>query len=174
MSSKGIVVVGSLNLDLVVQVDKIPRVGETVLGSGFQTHPGGKGANQAAEIGCLKHPVHMIGRVGSDSFGKTLRESLENVGVDTTAVSISAGASRTAMIIVQANGNNSIVAAPGANSCLTAEDLDANIDLIRNASIVLTQLETPIPTLEHTPRISGECQNRLPTDAKSHSLRVRV
>jgi ribokinase len=153
MVRKGIVVVGSLNLDLVVQVERIPSVGETVLGSGFQTHPGGKGANQAAEIGCLRYPVHMIGRVGSDAFGTALRESLDAVGVDTTAVFVSDSASGIAMIVVQARGDNSIVVAPGANSCLTGEDLDANIDLIRNASFVLTQLEIPISTLEHLSRI---------------------
>ena len=155
MSTKGIVVVGSLNLDLVVQVHKIPGVGETVLGGDFQTHPGGKGANQAAEVGLLNHPVHMIGRVGSDDFGKQLRQSLDSKGVDTTAVTTTAGPSGIAMIEVQASGDNCIVVAPGANALLTAADLDANFDLIRNASIVLTQLETPIPTLEH---LAAICQ----------------
>jgi len=155
MATKAIVVVGSLNLDLVVRVDKIPGVGETILGSGFQTHPGGKGANQAAEIGLLKSPVHMIGRVGSDDFGKQLRKSLDNMGVDTTAVTTTEGPSGIAMIEVQASGDNCIVVAPGANALLSAADLDAQVDLIRNASIVLTQLETPIPTLEH---LAAICQ----------------
>ena len=153
MTTKRIVVVGSLNLDLVVQVDQIPGVGETVLGSGFQTHPGGKGANQAAEVGLLSYPVHMIGRIGSDDFGKQLRQSLDSKGVDTTAVTTTEGPSGIAMIEVQASGDNCIVVAPGANTALTAADLDAQIDLIRNASLVLTQLETPIPTLEHLAKI---------------------
>ncbi|MGA2848274.1 MAG: ribokinase [Terracidiphilus sp.] len=155
MATKGIVVVGSLNLDLVVQVDKIPAVGETVLGGDFQTHPGGKGANQAAEVGLLKYPVHMIGRVGSDDFGKQLRHSLDSKGVDTTAVTTTDGPSGIAMIEVQASGDNNIVVASGANALLTPADLDAHIDLIRNAGIVLTQLETPIPTLEHLAAICG-------------------
>lgn len=149
MATKGIVVVGSLNLDLVVRVDKIPSVGETVLGGDFQTHPGGKGANQAAEIGLLKSPVHMIGRVGTDDFGKQLRQSLDSKGVNITAVTTTEGPSGIAMIEVQASGDNCIVVASGANALLTAADLDAHIDLIHNASLVLTQLETPIPTLEH-------------------------
>jgi ribokinase len=155
MAQKGIVVVGSLNLDLVVQVQKIPGVGETVLGGDFQTHPGGKGANQAAEVGLLNYPVHMIGRIGSDDFGKQLRQSLDSKGVDTAAVTTTEGPSGIAMIEVQARGDNCIVVAPGANALLTAADLDAHIDLIRNASLVLTQLETPIPTLEH---LAAICQ----------------
>jgi ribokinase len=155
MSTNAIVVVGSLNLDLVVQVDKIPGVGETILGSGFQTHPGGKGANQAAEVGLLNHPAHMIGRVGSDDFGKQLRQSLDSKGVDTTAVITTEGPSGIAMIEVQASGDNCIVVAPGANALLTTADLDAYIAFIRNASLVLTQLETPIPTLEH---LAAICQ----------------
>jgi ribokinase len=155
MATKAIAVVGSLNLDLVVRVDKIPGVGETVLGSGFQTHPGGKGANQAAEVGLLNYPVHMIGRIGSDDFGKQLRQSLDSKGVITSAVTNTEGPSGIAMIEVQASGDNCIVVAPGANALLTSADLDAHIDLIRNASIVLTQLETPIPTLEH---LAAICQ----------------
>jgi ribokinase len=158
MGTKGIVVVGSLNLDLVVQVERIPSVGETIQGRSFQTHPGGKGANQAAEIGRLGYPVHMIGRIGSDAFGSELRESLDNVGVNTTAVSVSEAASGVAMILVQARGENSIVVAPGANACLGVSDLDANLELIQNASLVLTQLEIPIPTLEHlTALCEREC-----------------
>jgi len=155
MTQKGIVVVGSLNLDLVVHVNKIPAVGETVSGSDFQTHPGGKGANQAAEVGLLGYPVRMIGRVGSDDFGRRLRESLNQAGVDTTAVLESESASGTAMIVVQAGGDNSIIVAPGANGTLSASDLDAHMALIRNAAVVLTQLETPIPTLEH---LSALCE----------------
>lgn len=155
MATNGIVVVGSLNLDLVVHVDKIPGVGETVLGADFQTHPGGKGANQAAEVGLLNHPAHMVGRVGSDDFGKQLRQSLDSKSVNTSAVTTTEGPSGIAMIEVQASGDNCIVVAPGANALLTPADLDTHIDLIRNASLVLTQLETPITTLEH---LAAICQ----------------
>ncbi|HWE83583.1 MAG TPA: ribokinase [Terracidiphilus sp.] len=149
MANKSIVVVGSLNFDLVVQVERIPRIGETVLGTRFQTHPGGKGANQAAEIGRLDHPVHLIGRIGSDAFGMELLQSLKRVGVDMAAVSVSPGASGIAIIEVQTGGDNSIVVAPGANANLSGADLDDNFALIRNARLVLTQLEIPISTLEH-------------------------
>lgn len=153
MSEKSIVVVGSLNFDLVVRVHNIPAVGETVLGSDFKTHPGGKGANQAGEIGKLGHPVHMIGRVGSDAFGAELLENLEKLGVNTTAVGISPGPSGIAMIEVQANGDNNIVVAPGANATLSESDLNENCGLIRRASVVLTQLEIPIATLGHLARL---------------------
>lgn len=149
MTEKSVVVVGSLNFDLVVHVHRIPSVGETVLGTDFMTHPGGKGANQAAEIGRLGHPVHMIGRVGSDAFGAELLENLEKLGVDTTAVGISPGPSGVALIEVQANGDNNIVVASGANASLSDSDLDENIGMIRKASVVLAQLEIPISTLAH-------------------------
>lgn len=153
MADKSIVVVGSLNFDLVVRVDNIPSVGETVLGSDFKTHPGGKGANQAAEIGKLGYPVQMIGRVGSDAFGAELLENLEKFGVDTAAVGISPGPSGIAVIEVQANGDNNIVVAPGANATLSESDLNENCGLLRKASVVLTQLEIPIPTLGHLARL---------------------
>lgn len=149
MANNGIVVVGSLNLDLVVQVARIPTVGETIMGEAFQMHPGGKGANQAAEIARLDYPVKMIGRVGSDGFGKVLRGNLNSLGVDTGAVAVSECSSGVAMIVVQEDGDNSIIVAAGANARLSPDDLDSHIGLIRNAELVLTQLEIPIETLEH-------------------------
>lgn len=145
MADKCIVVVGSLNFDLVVQVERIPSVGETILGHQFKTHPGGKGANQAAEIGRLGYPVHMIGRVGSDAFGKELLESLEKVGVDTRRVRISPGPSGIAIIEVQQGGQNSIVVAPGANASLSQSDLDEDIPLIRRACRCLRNSRFPFP-----------------------------
>ncbi len=148
-AEKPIVVVGSMNLDLVARAARIPAPGETILGEDFATHPGGKGANQAVAVARLGYPVRMIGRVGEDGFGTQLRESLTSAGVDIEGVRISPGSSGVAVIVVAATGENSIVVIPGANALLTPQDLDHSVDTIRSASVVLTQLETPLPTILH-------------------------
>jgi ribokinase len=149
MQRKPIVVVGSLNMDLVAQVERIPAKGETLSGRDFQTHPGGKGANQAVGVARLGYPVSMIGRLGSDAFGESLGESLAAAGVDTSAIAISDAPSGVAMIAVDASGDNSIIVSPGANACVNPEDLDAHLELLRGAALVLTQLEIPLATVEH-------------------------
>lgn len=146
---KPIVVVGSINTDLVSITDRIPIVGETVLGRSFQIHPGGKGANQAVAVARLGYPVRMIGRLGSDSFGRDARTHLENAGVDTELVGTSEGPSGVATICVSAQGENCIVVTPGANSLVTPADLDAHAEVICNAGAVLTQLEIPIETVDY-------------------------
>lgn len=146
---KPIVVVGSINADLVVQVERIPRPGETVLSSDFQVHPGGKGANQAVAVARLGYPVFMIGKLGSDAFGPQLRESMSRAGVDVSAVDTIDGASGVALIEVGSKGENSIVVAAGANTRLLPQDIDANIEIIRAAGLVLIQLEIPLETVAH-------------------------
>jgi ribokinase len=146
---KPIVVVGSINTDLVSVSERIPVVGETVLGSDFQIHAGGKGANQAVAVARLGYPVRMIGRLGSDSFGREARVHLEQVGVDTELVGTSDGPSGVAMICVSTRGENSIVVVPGANASLAPMDLDVHRSAIRNAAVVLAQLEIPIATVAH-------------------------
>jgi ribokinase len=152
-AQKPIVVVGSINTDLVAVTKRIPVVGETVIASDFQTHPGGKGANQAVGVARLGYPVQLIGRVGSDAFGSELRKYLQGAGVDVTGVSKSDGASGTAVIVVSERGDNSIVVAPGANYKVTPADLDASISILKNAGIVLAQLEIPLETIEHLAQI---------------------
>ncbi len=149
LAQKPIIVVGSINMDLVANTHHIPAAGETVSGTGFQIHPGGKGANQAVAVARLGYPVHMIGRVGDDAFGRQLREGLASAGVDISAVMASRGPSGVAMIVVSVAGENSIVVVPGANAMLTPQDVDAHIHLIRRAGMVLTQLETPLETVEY-------------------------
>jgi len=144
-----IVVVGSINIDLVATSPRIPSIGETIIGSGFQIHPGGKGANQAVSIGRLGYPVRMIGRVGDDAFGSQLLGDLKSAGVDCEGVAISEGSSGVAIILVSERGENCIVVTPGANALLAPADIDANIGAIRSAGMVLAQLETPIETIEH-------------------------
>ncbi len=112
---KKVLVIGSLNMDIVTQVRKTPKVGETVFGEGLQTFPGGKGANQAAAMGKLGTNVTMIGKVGDDAHGRELRENLTKVNViDKTQ--ISEAATGTAFIMVNADGDNSIVVIGGANN----------------------------------------------------------
>jgi len=151
---QGIVVVGSINLDLVARTARIPAPGETVSGSSFQTFFGGKGANQAVAAGRLGALVHMLGKVGTDVFGPQLRSGLEASGVNTTAVGEASGPSGVALISTDSAGQNSIIVVPGANGEVTPADLDSYLDLIRNAAIVLTQLEIPLPTVEHLATIT--------------------
>jgi ribokinase len=148
-----VVVVGSINIDLVANTERIPMKGETVLGSDFQIHPGGKGANQAVAVARLGYPVSLIGRLGGDAFGSQLRTRLESAGVDVAGVTTTTGISGVALIVVASNGENCIVITPGANALLTPKDLDAHIDIIRSAGVVLTQLEIPIETVQHLARI---------------------
>jgi ribokinase len=155
-AQKPIIVVGSINTDLVAVTKRIPAVGETVIGSDFQIHSGGKGANQAVAVARLGYPVRLIGRLGNDAFGAELRTNLEKAGVEITGVSTSDGTSGVAVIVVSEHGENSIVLAPGANSKVTPEDLDANISILRSAGMVLAQLEIPLETIEYLARICAK------------------
>jgi ribokinase len=146
---KPVVVVGSINADLVAQVERIPLAGETVLGSNFKIHPGGKGANQAVAVGRLGYPVSMIGKLGADPFGQMLRSSLRQAGVEVGAVTTTGEASGVALIEVSQQAENSIVVAPGANYQVTPKDIDANIELLRSAGLVLVQLEIPQETVTY-------------------------
>lgn len=136
-------------MDLVTRAERIPVTGETVRSSEFRTHPGGKGANQAVAVACLGYPVSMIGRVGGDAFGVELREHLRGSGIDVSAVGTAETSSGVAVIIVSPTGDNVIVVTPGANASVTPADIDANLEMIRSAGLVLTQLEIPLETVEH-------------------------
>lgn len=149
VKQKPIVVVGSVNIDLVARAERIPVPGETVHGSDFQMHPGGKGANQAVAVARLGYPVRMIASVGSDAFGVELRAKLVRSGVDDRMVRTCTGPSGVAVIAVAPNGDNAIVVTPGANAMLSAKDIDDNAGAIREAGVVLTQLEIPLETVEH-------------------------
>jgi ribokinase len=157
---KRIVVVGSINLDLVAATPRIPIAGETVAGLSFRTFPGGKGANQAVAAARLGGAVSMVGRLGGDAFGVQLRESLEESNVNTEAVEVVPGSSGVALITTDPNGQNAITVVAGANAHLSPADLDANISLIRSAGILLTQLEIPLATVEYLAVIAA--QERIP------------
>lgn len=145
-----IVVVGSLNMDLVVRAQRHPFPGETLLGGDFKTFPGGKGANQAVAAArvCAAQTVCMIGRVGMDAFGATLLECVAKDGVDTRFIQKDAqAASGVALITLDAKGQNTIVVAPGANARLTPEDIQAAEDAFSDGAVLLAQLETPLDTV---------------------------
>ncbi|MGA2097486.1 MAG: ribokinase [Candidatus Acidiferrum sp.] len=151
---KHLVVVGSINLDLVSTAPRIPLSGETLTATGFATFPGGKGANQAFAAARLGTPVSMIGMLGNDSFGTELRANLKSAGVDTKAVHETATSSGIAQIITSEGGENVIVVAPGANALVSASFLEKHIDLIRSSGMVLTQLEIPLETVQYLAEVT--------------------
>jgi ribokinase len=146
---KPIVVVGSINLDLVVGADRIPQVGETIIGNTFSTFYGGKGANQAVAAAKLGYSVSMVGNVGSDAFGTQLRNGLAEACVDTTYVNAVEGASGLALITTGRRGENNIVVVPGANGHLTPELLEKAAPLLERAGFFLAQLEIPLETVDY-------------------------
>ena len=146
--SKQIVVIGSINLDLVASAARIPQKGETVHGQSFQTFLGGKGANQAVAASRLGAAVTMIGKIGNDSFGLDLKRGLETAGVNTAGIRKGKGSSGVALITTDRAAHNSIVVIPGANDQLEPRDLERYRKRIEAAAVVLTQLEIPIPTIE--------------------------
>jgi|DewCreStandDraft_2_1066082.scaffolds.fasta_scaffold02262_3 ribokinase len=150
-----IVVVGSLNMDLVIKTPRIPGVGETVLGEEFHTFPGGKGANQAVASALLGAEVFMVGRVGRDSFGRELLESLTSKQVDTRFVlEDPAHATGVAFIAVDGAGNNAIVVAPGANRHVSRGDVDRAEVAIRGAQALVLQLEIPLETVLYAAQLA--------------------
>lgn len=164
MSSKPIVVVGSINLDLVAQAPCIPVAGETITGMNFQTFFGGKGANQAVAAARLGAKVSMIGQLGSDAFASQLRSGLQQAGVDTTAVETVPGSSGVALISTDRNGENSIIVVPGANAYVSPAFLERNLELIRSAAIVLAQLEIPLETISRLAKLTTQHQVPLMLD----------
>jgi ribokinase len=139
-----IAVVGSINLDLVVAVDRHPAPGETVVGGDCRQLPGGKGANQAVAAARLGSEVAMVGRVGADAQGAWLREGLWTERVDVEHVREDRVApTGVAMIAVDARGENTIVVSPGANARVDARDVAAASDVVRGAEVVLVQHEVP-------------------------------
>jgi ribokinase len=147
---KPLVVVGSVTMDMVTRTPQIPRIGQTVIGTSFSTTPGGKGANQAVAAARLGYPVQFIGMVGDDVYGPQLIENLSHAGVDTSAMIATAGSSGLAPIFLDERGQNAIVVVPGANGKVDSAYVDKHVDIIRNAGMVLCQLELPMTTIDHT------------------------
>lgn len=144
-----IVVIGSINMDLVVKTDDIPKIGETVLGHELVQVPGGKGANQSVAISKLGNKITFIGKVGEDMFGNILVDSLKDASVDTSRIEKENCNSGIAIINVDKEGNNNIVVIPGSNSKVDNDFLHKNIDVVENSKIVLFQFEIPLETVKN-------------------------
>lgn len=143
----GVVVVGSVNLDLVVGVTRLPRVGETVLGSDLTYRPGGKGANQAVAARRLGADTLLFAATGPDRFGDDLRAALrvEDLGLEHVVV-VDAASTGVALIVVEDDGENTIVVSPGANGMLDASRLQSLDRVLDDDTVLLLQLEVPVAT----------------------------
>ncbi|HET9589945.1 MAG TPA: ribokinase, partial [Anaerolineales bacterium] len=159
MNDYDLLVVGSANADLVIGVERRPSAGETVLGSDLAVHPGGKGANQAVAAARLGASVSMLGRVGRDNFGDYLLENLKSNHVNIEYVRRDDAATGTAIIVVDADGQNSIVLSPGANGKVSPADVTAAS--FGDFRLLLLQLEIPLETVRSTAQ-----------RAKEHGLQV--
>ncbi|GAA4892213.1 ribokinase [Tessaracoccus lubricantis] len=147
MKGAGIVVVGSANVDHVVEIDHRPADGETILGSDLVFTPGGKGANQAVAAGRLGGDVAFVGAVGADGAGELLRTSLLDAGVDIRELAESEAPTGVAIIMLTPDGENSIIVAPGANRHVTPEAVVRGSEVLAAARVVVVQLEIPMETV---------------------------
>lgn len=150
-----ILIVGSLNVDMVMNVDHMPAEGETILCDGMTLVPGGKGANQACAAGRLGTDVAMLGAIGDDDYGALQMKSLSEAGVEVGGLLKKKGQNTgTAFITVNKEGNNSIVVVPGANSAFRPEDIEANRELIEQCEIMILQLEIPLDTVCYAAKLA--------------------
>ncbi len=175
-----IVVVGSLNMDLVVRVAHHPQVGETILADDFHTFPGGKGANQAVAAARLGGQVQMVGRVGVDGYGDSLLQTLARDGVDTQRILRTPDApTGIALIPVDARGQNIIIVVSGANARVTPADVLAAEEVIAGAGILLVQLETPLDAVTQATELAHKhgvrvVLNPAPAQPLAPSLLARI
>jgi ribokinase len=162
----GVAVVGSINVDLTVFSSSLPRPGETVIGTDFSLMLGGKGANQAVAAARAGARTYMIGAVGDDLFRETALDALTREGVDISGVRVADGPTGIAHIRVEAvSGQNNIVIVPNANYQLSPDDAEAALlDLRDRVSVVLVQLEIPLPVVARVAKICRECELRLVLD----------
>lgn len=150
-----IVVIGSMNTDMVISSKRIPLPGETVMGGKFMMNSGGKGANQAVAAARLDGNVYFIAKSGNDLFGRRAISQYQEDNINTDyMVADPELPSGVALILVDEKGENSISVASGANGSLSPKDIDAASELIADCKIVLMQLETPVETIEHAARLA--------------------
>src|SRR5690606_12278952 len=150
ISTSKILIIGSTNTDMVIRTDRFPKPGETILGTEFFMNQGGKGANQAVAAARLGGKVTFVSCVGDDLFGKNAVQSLVQEGVDVTYMQVDPNApSGVAVITVDSVGENHIVVAPGANATFVPEDAKAVPSLMDTDTVLLLQLEIPIPTVQY-------------------------
>jgi ribokinase len=152
-----VVVLGSINADLVLNTARLPATGETVRATKMQTFPGGKGANQAVATARMGAPVVLVGRIGDDGSGRTVRAAIADAGVDVSPVHIDPDApTGTAFITVADNGDNTIVTVGGANHLVGTLELDAFKAAVSDARLVLVQLEIPMDVVEAAVALASE------------------
>jgi len=157
MSKSKIVVVGSSNTDMVVQSNKIPIPGETVLGGDFIMNPGGKGANQAVSAARLDGDVTFVAQVGNDIFGENAVKGFQGHGIDTSLIKFDdENPSGVAIIMVDAQGENCISVALGANAAMETSLIDEAEEMISNADYVLVQLEIPMEVVSYLVKIADK------------------
>lgn len=162
MINKKILVIGSSNTDMVIKSLRIPQPGETILGGTFFMNAGGKGANQAVAAARLGGDVSFIAKTGNDIFGKQAVELFSSEGIDVSGIIVDAQyPSGVALITVDANGENCIVVAPGANAALNIADIENAKEKIEEASIILMQLETPVATIERIAEIASSTNSKV-------------
>jgi ribokinase len=159
-----IIVIGSLNMDIIAVVSRLPIPGETLTGLRYLNEPGGKGANQAYAAAKLGGDVAMLGRVGADDHGTRMRANLAEVGCNIAAVRVLDGSSGVAVIFVGQSGQNSIVVVPGANQHYLPSDFQADAHSLAGASCVLLQLETPTETVVAAAQEANRCGARVILD----------
>ena len=160
--SKRIVVIGSCNTDMVINMERLPLPGETLLGGKFFMNPGGKGANQAVAAARLGGKVTFIAKVGNDPFGIRSIDQYKAEGIGTKHILVDKEQpSGVALILVDAHGENSIAVASGANAHLMPEDIDRAQKAVEEGDILLMQLETPIETVEHAAQIAKQASRKV-------------
>jgi ribokinase len=161
-----VLVVGSINMDLIVRCERVPGPGETLHGAYSSTAPGGKGANQAVSCARLNAETVMIGRVGDDEFGRRLRAGLEQGHIDVTRVRVDPrDGSGFALILLEEKGQNRIVVIPGVNARMGEEEVEAAATAMGQADVVLMQLEVPLPVVKAIAETARERGVRCVLDA---------
>ena len=153
---KKLVVVGSLNMDLVIEVDRIPKIGETIKGDEMSYLIGGKGSNQAVSACRLGNDVSMIGCVGNDTFGDKILKHLKEEGVNIDGIKCDEATFTGIATIFKTKEDNSIVVIPGANDFCNTDLIDENIETIKSADVLIVQLEIPMETVEYALKIAKE------------------
>lgn len=157
-----ILVIGSSNMDLVVQVPRCPAAGEILFGSSFTTNYGGKGANQAVAVARIGSEVTFMTKLGNDTFGQQMRQHFSEEGMDLTHILTDAESpTGTALITVEDKGENRIIVVPGANARLTENDVESLSAEINSCRFVLTQLEIPLPTVLHIAEMASAAGKQL-------------
>jgi len=156
-TSPRILVIGAVNLDLVVEVNRLPFEGETLIGKRMTQAPGGKGANQAVAVAKLGGSASFCGRIGNDAWGKLVKDGLSQANVNTRALITDVErATGSAVILVEPTGKNQIIAVGGANLGVTATDVEEALKNLPHLDAMMLTLETPLETVQHAIALANE------------------